>query len=95
MRLLLEELTAVGRQLLKEIRRLAGKYHIKSDAHEILSYEAEIMDCLLECLAEGQVVRNAGQESVILSSWGRSLSREEPQIVEAAERFYRSIEEAS
>lgn len=78
--------------LAERLEVLSRKYHIKSDDHDILRYEAESIREKTLAKAENRTARSHLMISTILSEWGRSTALKESEIAEEARSFHRDIE---
>ena len=83
-----EELSELGVLLAAELDQLATKYHVKSDEHEILVWEADIIrEKSKDVLLRFGLSENL-KESTLLSSWGMTLANKIPKITEKVKFFH-------
>lgn len=78
--------------LAERLEVLSRKYHIKSDDHDILGYEAASIREKLVAKTENRIVRSPLMLSTLLSEWGRSTALQYPEIAEEVRSFHRDIE---
>ncbi|WP_444930277.1 hypothetical protein ACJJIF_21435 [Microbulbifer sp. SSSA002] len=67
-------LAETGNALALELDELSGKYHVKSDYHEILAWEADILRAKSQDLVENCGVSENLRVSTLISKWDESLS---------------------
>jgi hypothetical protein len=82
-----------GEQLARDLEAAAQRYHVKSDDHDILDYEAA---GILEAVRSFRENRGSGAnsvESTLLGEWGRHTRSKEPELTKRALEFYRMIAE--
>ncbi|ACA88156.1 hypothetical protein [Shewanella woodyi] len=82
------ELSESGNKLAEEIDRLACDYHIKSDQHEILKWEASILWAKSKDLIEDCGLLETLKDSTLLSKWGSYLVKEIPEVAIKVEEFH-------
>ena len=81
-------LSALGLELAKELNLLSQQYHVKSDARDILGYEAVTIEEEAKDLIENCGVREDLRESTLLSKWGEALASELPEITVRVKEFH-------
>ncbi len=89
----IEELKIIGERLANDLERLAEMYHIKSDQHVILSYEASGVRSMASSLGQGSECKYDLLESNLLSEWGNILASEQPEIFDRVRRFRQQYEQ--
>lgn len=78
----------MGYDLALELRFKANEYHIKSDNHVILFYEAATVENEVKDLINGTEVPEHLKKSTLLSLWGRSLAPQIPDIAKQVRAFH-------
>ena len=71
-----------------EVDRLAGDYHVKSDQHEILKWEADILRAKAKDLSEGCGLGEHLRDSALISKWGCNLANEIPEVATKVKEFH-------
>ena len=82
------EIANIGASLAAELDQLSEQYHVKSDEHNILSWEADIIRAKTKDILEGCGLSDNLRESTLLSAWGESLVKEIPDIAKKARNFH-------
>ncbi|MCP4322305.1 MAG: hypothetical protein GY787_10740 [Alteromonadales bacterium] len=82
------ELSEYGNKLAEEIDRLACDYHVKSDQHEILKWEADILRAKSKDLVEGGGLLENLKDSTLISKWGCKLANEIPEVATKAKEYH-------
>lgn len=77
-----------GLDLAEELRRLSKNYHVKSDEHDILEYEAACVEARVEFISTGTAIPENLQESPLLVQWGSRLRAIMPAVFARVESFY-------
>jgi hypothetical protein len=85
------ELISSGCSLAGELESLAREYHVKSDNHEILLWEAAIIDAAVEHLRTGAVIFENLQGSALLSAWGEKLAMSIPSVAARVRQFHKDF----
>ncbi|HEY6527055.1 MAG TPA: hypothetical protein VIZ65_00050 [Cellvibrionaceae bacterium] len=88
------EIAAISVLLGDEIVQLAAQYHVKSDEHDILPWEADIIRAKSKDLVENCGRIENIKESTLLSAWGSSLAAKIPNVVDRAKYFHASYSNA-
>lgn len=81
------ELGEMGRMLAGELERRANNYHVKSDKHEILAWEAVGVRRMAEQLLGMEECTFDLASSDLFSSWGENLVLDEPELSKKVELF--------
>ena len=81
-------LSTLGLELTKELNNLSEQYHVKSDARDILGYEAITIEEEAKDLIENCGVREDLRESTLLSKWGEALAAQIPEITARVKEFH-------
>lgn len=89
----LSELVSFGERLSRDLHVAAMRYHVKSDQHDILGYEAGTVDLYLAWLLRGEPVPEDFRESTLLGEWGRRYSWDDVELLHRTAEFYRHVEE--
>lgn len=82
------ETASSGASLAAELDQLPAQYHVKSDEHDILSWEADIIRAKTKDILENCGLNGNFRESTLLSAWGESLVKEIPGIANKARDFH-------
>ncbi|MNZ91793.1 hypothetical protein D3C78_1107880 [compost metagenome] len=82
------EIANIGASLVVELDRLSAQYHVKSDEHDILSWEADIIRAKSKDILENCGLNDNLKESTLLSAWGESLAKKIPNIANKARDFH-------
>lgn len=77
-----------GLELAEELRRLSKNYHVKSDEHDILEYEAACVEARVEFASTGTEIPENLLESPLLGQWSSRLRAAMPAVFAQVERFY-------
>ena len=83
----------VGRviELAAEVRRCAETHHVRSDARDILAYEAADLDAVAEALRND--LAEGWPQSTLLGPWGRSVHGQVGDaLVERVRALWRAVE---
>jgi hypothetical protein len=83
-----EQVIELGRDLARESEALSRSFHVKSDQHDILGYEAAVLAARSQYLETGETIQGNLRESVLLGAWGRALASEMPQFAERVAHFH-------
>jgi hypothetical protein len=86
------ELAEHGMLLADELNEIQNRYHEKSDASDILYYEALTLRAKASDLLEGSGIREDLVQSSMLSTWGSSLAVTLPDIASRVRRFHTEYE---
>ena len=81
-------LSEIGQELARELKQLSEQYHVKSDARDILGYEAATIEEEVRDLVENCGVREDLKGSTLLSQWGESISSQLPDITIRVREFH-------
>ena len=82
------EISENGKLLAAELDDLASRYHEKSDQHEILAWEADIVRAKVRDLSERCGLPEYLGESTLLGKWGADLAMELPSITDRVKAFH-------
>ena len=82
-----ESLVRLGEQLHSDLSQQAKQYHVKSDAHEVLSWEAVGIATLIQALRDQSPLSEAQTESDLLSDWGKQLHFAHPELADRVSQF--------
>ena len=83
------ELAEAGKILATELDDLSKGYHVKSDQHEILIWEADILRAKAQDLIESCGLSENLQDSTLISKWGESLAKKIPLIATKVSSFHK------
>lgn len=83
------ELAEAGKALAIEIDELSKKYHVKSDQHEILIWEADILRAKSQDLLNDSGLSENLQTSTLISSWGEGLAKNIPAVANKVIHFHK------
>jgi hypothetical protein len=89
----LESLIDLGSQLARDLEALAKEYHVKSDKHEILLWEASIVDAEVNRMKYGTEIIPNLQSSILFSQWDESLAEAIPEIAARVRVFHAAFNE--
>lgn len=81
------ELAAAGIALASELDILATRYHVKSEDHDILSWEADILRAKSTDAVDDCGLSENLKESVLLSDWGARLASQIPAFAARVRDF--------
>lgn len=84
-----------GRELAEELEQLSKNYHVKSDDHEILGYEAACVNARVALVTLGLAIPANLQESPLLGPWGRHLRPTMPAVANKVALFYEEFRRVS
>ncbi|XPF95263.1 hypothetical protein ACM9HF_04415 [Colwellia sp. RE-S-Sl-9] len=87
------ELGNVGESLAEELEAHSNKYHVKSDKHEILAWEAVGVRGMAQQLLDLVKCTYELESSALFSSWGESLVFEEFELSEKVKLFRKKYAE--
>lgn len=82
------ELAEQGMELADELNGIQNRYHEKSDANDILYYEALTLRAKARDLLENCGVTDDRAQSAMLSAWGSPLVIALPDIANRVRRFH-------
>lgn len=82
-----------GLKLAAELNEIQNRYHDKSDASDILYYEALTLRAKARDLLENCGVPGDQMQSTMLSTWGSSLLVTLPDIANRVRRFHAEYKE--
>ena len=82
------EMASFGASLAAELDQLSAQYHIKSDEHNVLSWEADIIRAKTKDALENCGLSDYLRESTLLSAWGESLAKKIPDIANKVRDFH-------
>lgn len=82
------EIANIGASLAVELDQLSAQYHVKSDEHDILSWEADIIRAKSKDILESCGLNDSLKESTLLSAWGENLAKKIPRITNKAKDFH-------
>ncbi|WP_143704021.1 MULTISPECIES: DUF3105 domain-containing protein [Luteimonas] len=85
---------ATGEALVRSLESGAAAYHVKSDAHEILLWEAAVVAARVVQLRTGATPSPALATSVIASAWSHDLALREPALLARVAHFHRAFDDA-
>lgn len=85
--MLKKDIILQGLKLALELEQLSKQYHVKSDKHEILGYEAHAIRGMAEEISRGDKPSFELLESTLLSDWGSQLSNELPDAFTRVKAF--------
>ncbi|MDQ8209756.1 hypothetical protein QEH52_19715 [Coraliomargarita sp. SDUM461003] len=81
-----------GRKLVCLLEKKSEEFHVKSDQHDILGYEAAILNARIDFVEKKKAMPENLRESTLLGSWGASYYSEEWQGLKNTVRaFYTKI----
>lgn len=83
------DLAETGKILASELDELSRDYHVKSDQHEILIWEADILRAKAQDLIENCGLSENLQASTLISKWGDSLAKKIPVIANKVNSFHK------
>lgn len=86
----IEQLVMTGLKLVADLETAAENYHVKSDHHEILRWEASIVKAKLQHLQDRAALPENLCESCLLGEWGRRVQDDLPELAERVMNFHRS-----
>jgi len=75
------------------LEQLSRQYHVKSDACDILGYEAITIKQEARDLIENSGVREELRDSTLLSKWGESIANQLPDITDRVGEFHENYHE--
>jgi len=81
-------LSEVGIDLAKELTVLSENYNVRSDARDILGYEAATVEEEALDLLNRSGVQEHLKESTLLSAWGKTLASQIPEVATRVEYFH-------
>jgi len=84
------KIASIGASLAAELDQLSAQYHVKSDEHDILSWEADIIRAKSKDILENCGLSDNLRESTLLSAWGESLANKIPNVANKARDFHAS-----
>ncbi|MEZ8689232.1 hypothetical protein AB6D53_16495 [Vibrio splendidus] len=82
------EFVESGNVLAIELDRLACDYHVKSDQHEILKWEADILRAKSKDLIENCGLTEHLKSSALISKWGCKLANQIPEVATKVKEFH-------
>lgn len=81
-----------GRSLIRLLEKKSEEFHVKSDQHDILGYEAEILAARLDFIEKNKEIPENLKESTLLSRWGDSyFSAEWKELQDIVRGYYTKI----
>ncbi|WP_444942767.1 hypothetical protein ACJJIK_11020 [Microbulbifer sp. ZKSA006] len=83
----MEYLIKEGRELLQNLKELASSYHVKSDMHEKLSWEAVGIGGMVGQLVSGSELTYSLTSSNLEKGWGRELVDSHPGLFKRVYKF--------
>ena len=87
-------LSKIGIDLANEIKSLSESYNVRSDAYDILGYEAATVEEEALDLINGSGVNDNIKNSTLLSAWGKTLSGQIPELANRVEAFHKQYHHA-
>lgn len=87
-------LQAQGDALVRALETRATAYHVKSDAHDILLWEAAVIAARVAHVVSGSPPLATLAGSVIDSSWRHDLHTLEPDLVARVRAFHHAADAA-
>ncbi len=84
----MRELITRGRELAAELEECAATFHFKSDAHDILEYEAACVEARVNFLVSGVAVPENCRDSSLLGEWGSGLRADIPVLASKVRAFH-------
>jgi hypothetical protein len=88
------ELSKIGNILAAELDKLSALYHVKSDQHEILIWEADILRAKAQDLIEKCGLNENLNDSTLISKWGGGLATSIPEIANRVKEFHEQYNSA-
>ncbi|MDJ0779155.1 MAG: hypothetical protein QNJ85_14900 [Gammaproteobacteria bacterium] len=85
-----QTLSEIGLELASELNQLSEQFHVKSDARDILGYEAATVEEEARDLIENCGVSEHLRKSTLLSKWGDSILHQLPdsEIIARVREFH-------
>lgn len=89
-----DALSKTGILLAQDLEELSKSYNVRSDAHDILGYEAATVRAeALDLINDTGVPKNI-KESTLLSAWGNTLAGQIPEMAIRVSEFHRQYRDA-
>ena len=83
-----EQIMGLVRELSRESEALSENFHVKSDQHDILGYEAAVLAARSQHLDTGGGVQENLRESILLGARGGALAGEMPEFAARVASFH-------
>lgn len=87
-------LSKIGLSLANELKSLSETYNVRSDACDILGYEAATVEEEALDLVNGTGVQESIKDSTLLSKWGSTLASQIPEITKRVKEFHEQYQHA-
>jgi hypothetical protein len=87
-------LSKIGLALADELKSLSEAYNVRSDASDILGYEAATVEEEALDLVNGIGVQENIKDSTLLSNWGSTLASQIPEITKRVKDFHEQYHHA-
>jgi len=88
-----QELAKSGFQLAIDLEEVADSYHIRSDEHEMLLYEAAIVEAKSHYLKEGTPVEPNLETSLFAERGGGMIGVRSPKLMQRINTFHQAFKE--
>ena len=87
-------LSKIGLALANELKSLSETYNVRSDACDILGYEAATVEEEALDLVNGTRVQENIKDSTLLSKWGSVLAGKIPEVAKRVKEFHEQYHHA-
>jgi hypothetical protein len=87
-------LSKIGLSLANELKSLSLTYNVRSDACDILGYEAATVEEEALDLVNSTGVKENIKDSTLLSNWGSTLASQIPEIAKRVKDFHEQYQNA-
>ena len=84
------DLIHLGNRLVKALEVLSRQFHVKSDQHDILLYEAAIIQGKVCFLEKGVMPASHLIDSSLLGDWGTALAKAQHTLSEEVAQFHQA-----
>ncbi|WP_415894366.1 hypothetical protein ACMXYN_08400 [Neptuniibacter sp. PT8_73] len=87
-------LSKIGIELSLELKEIAKNYNVRSDAYDILGYEAATIEEEALDLINETGVQEHIKNSTLLSAWGNTLASQIPEVASRVKEFHEQYHSA-